>query len=86
MSVCNFNIPFNGEATVVLDKAKKAVESQGGNFTGDTHNGIFDVSIFGQEIKGSYNVMGTELTINIDSKPFMVPCSAIEGFLKSKIV
>lgn len=86
MSLCNFNIPFSGDASIILDKAKKAVESQGGNFTGDTAQGIFDVSIFGQEIKGSYNVIGIDLNIIIDSKPFMVPCSAIESFLKSKIV
>jgi hypothetical protein len=86
MSACNFTIPFTGNAADVLDKAKTAVEKQSGNFTGDTQQGLFEVSFFGQEIKGSYNVVANDLHIVIDSKPFMVPCSAIESFLKSQVV
>lgn len=86
MSACNFNIPFTGDTSIVLDKAKSAVEKQGGNFTGNTQQGNFNVTFFGQEIKGFYNVMGNELQINIESKPFMVPCSAIESFLKSQVI
>ncbi len=86
MSACNFIIPFTGDASTVLDKAKNAVEKQNGHFTGDVSQGIFDVSFFGQEIKGSYHVSGNDLNIVIDSKPFMVPCSAIESFLKSQVV
>lgn len=86
MSACNFNIPFTGEPSIVLDKAKSAVEKQGGHFTGNTQQGNFNVTFFGQEIKGSYTVLGNELLIDIESKPFMVPCSAIESFLKSQVV
>ena len=86
MSACNFNIPFTGEPSIVLDKAKYAVEKQGGDFTGNTQQGNFNVTFFGQEIKGSYTVLGSELLIDIASKPFMVPCSAIESFLKSQVI
>ena len=86
MSACNFNIPFTGETATVLDKAKSAVEKQAGNFTGNTEKGDFNVTFFGQEIKGSYTVSGNELLIDIESKPFMVPCSAIESFLKSQVI
>ena len=86
MSECNFIIPFAGEATIVLEKAKKAVEKQSGNFTGDTSQGNFDVSLFGQAIVGTYTVTGNDLNIVIESKPFMVPCNAIESFLKSQIL
>ena len=86
MSACNFTIPFSGEATIVLDKAKRAVEKQSGSFTGDTNQGNFNVSFFGQEIVGAYTVTGNDLNIVIESKPFMVPCNAIESFLKSQIV
>lgn len=85
MAACTFTIPFSGSADIVLEKAKKAVEKQNGTFTGDTSQGNFSVSIFGQEIIGSYTVSGNDLNIVIDSKPFMVPCSAIESFLKSQI-
>jgi hypothetical protein len=85
MAACNFSIPFSGETTSVLAKAKAAVQKQGGNFEGDATAGNFSVSVFGNAIAGSYTVADSNLQIVIDSKPFMVPCSAIEGFLKSQI-
>jgi len=86
MAACTFTIPFGGSAEDVLAKAKKAVEKQSGTFTGDTAAGNFSVSFFGQEIVGGYTVAGNDLNIVIDNKPFMVPCSAIESFLKSQVV
>ncbi|HEY0733118.1 MAG TPA: hypothetical protein VGD33_11905 [Chitinophagaceae bacterium] len=85
MSACNFSIAFTGDPEQVLNNARSAVQGQGGNFSGDTNTGQFDVSFFGNTIAGSYSVSGQQLNIIIDSKPFMVPCSAIESFLKSKI-
>lgn len=82
---CDFSLPFSGNAEDVLAKAKKAVQSQGGNFNGDTTSGDFDVSVFGNKIVGNYTVAGQDLQIRITDKPFMVPCSAIESFLKNKI-
>jgi hypothetical protein len=85
MSACNFTIPFSGSAETIVNKAKSAVESQGGSFTGDVHAGNFSVSIFGNSIAGSYAVSGQDLNIVIDSKPFLVPCSTIEGFLSKQL-
>lgn len=82
---CDFSLPFSGSAEDVLAKAKKAVQNQGGNFNGDTAGGDFTVSVFGNKIAGNYTVSGQTLNINITDKPFMVPCSAIEGFLKNQI-
>lgn len=85
MAACTFTIPFSGEASAVLAKAKNAVEKQSGQFAGDENAGNFSVSFFGQSIVGNYTVAGTDLNIVIDDKPFMVPCSAIESFLKTQI-
>ena len=85
MSACTFTITFEGEAERVLARARTAVESQGGTFSGDTEIGNFTVSIFGSGIEGSYIVSGQNLNVVIGSKPFMIPCSAIESFLKSQI-
>jgi len=82
---CNFNIPFSGSPQNILNKARTAVQGQGGTFNGDETSGNFDVNVFGSIIKGSYTVMGNELNIIIDSKPFLIPCSTIESFLKNKI-
>ena len=85
MSACNFSIPFSGSAQDVLNKAKSSVENQGGNFNGDETGGSFDVSVLGNTIKGSYSVSGQNLDIIIDSKPFLIPRSTIEGFLKNQM-
>ncbi|MEO8771164.1 MAG: hypothetical protein ABI402_13805 [Ferruginibacter sp.] len=85
MADCNFTIPFEGPTEKVLIKARFAVESQGGTFSGDVSAGDFAVSVFGNNIAGSYTVLGQNMNILITSKPFMIPCSMIEGFLKNQI-
>ena len=82
---CNFSIPFTGTAQGILDKAKSAVQSQGGTFTGDVTNGNFDVSVFGNTIAGSYTVSGQNMDVVIHSKPFLLPCNTIESYLKSQL-
>jgi hypothetical protein len=81
---CTFKIPFTGNAQHVLNRARTAVEGQGGTFNGSETSGEFQVSVMGT-IKGSYTVMGNELEIVIDSKPLFVSCGMIESFLKSKL-
>jgi hypothetical protein len=85
MSTCNFSIPFSGEAETILLKAKSAVESQRGNFTGDSNSGNFEVTAFANTIRGNYNIAGQNLILTITHKPFLIPCSTIENFLRSKI-
>ena len=82
---CDFSIPFTGDPEQILAKAKSTVHSQGGNFSGDINSGEFNVSVFGNKIEGNYRVNGQSLAIKITDKPFMVPCSAIEGFLKGQL-
>lgn len=85
MSVCNFNLPFGGPANIAVDKARAAVQSQNGIFTGDENSGFFEVTIFGNTIKGNYSVAGQILNLVITEKPFFVPCATIENFLLKQI-
>jgi len=85
MSSCNFKIPFNGSAENIIGKARSAVESQNGSFNGDVTSGSFEVSVFGNSIVGAYSIFGQNLNIEINSKPFLVPCSAIENFLTKQL-
>lgn len=85
MSDCQFNIPFTGSAESVMAKARSAVEGQGGRFEGTTEAGSFEVSVFGNSLAGSYKTSGQHMEINIHSKPFIIPCSAIESFLTKQI-
>lgn len=84
MSKCNFSIPFSGSVDEVFNKAKSAVERQGGIFNGDANEGNFSINVFGA-ISGSYTVSGNQLNIVIEDKPMMIPCSAIENVLKNQI-
>ena len=65
---CDFSIPFTGNAEAVLAKARGAVQSQGGTFTGDTNSGDFHVSVFGNKIVGNYTVSGQTLIVNITDR------------------
>ena len=85
MSACNFTITFSKPVEEILAKAKKTVESQGGEFTGDTASGNFNVSVFGNTVVGAYSVDGNNLNIDITDKPFLVPCNMIESFLKGQL-
>lgn len=85
MAACNFNFPFTGNPEIVLNKAKSAVESQGGTFQGDQQSGNFNLTVFGNTIAGSYTLAGSSMEVIITEKPFLLPCGTIEGFLKSQL-
>lgn len=85
MADCNFSIPFTGSVDTVISKARTAVQGQGGTLDGDTNNGQFRVSVFGSTIAGQYAIVGNEMQIVITDKPFMIPCSTIEGFLSKQL-
>jgi hypothetical protein len=82
---CNFNLQFTEPPSVAVGKARAAVESQNGIFYGDETSGNFEVSVFGNTIKGTYAVTGQVLNLIITDKPFFVPCSTIESFLLKQI-
>jgi hypothetical protein len=85
MSTCNFDLPFNELSIKAVEKARAAVESQNGVFKGDENSGVFELSVFGNNIKGNYSVSGQILHLSITDKPFFVPCSTIESFLLKQI-
>ncbi len=82
---CKFQIPFSVPAENAMQKAKAAVESQGGTFNGDATAGDFEVTVFGNHIKGNYTIEGQLLNLEVTDKPFFVPCTMIESFLKKEI-
>lgn len=85
MNPCNFSFPISGDPEIILSKARSAVESQSGTFEGDKNSGNFEVSVFSNLIKGNYEVSDGLLKLSITHRPFLVPCSTIEVFLKSRI-
>lgn len=83
---CSFNLTFSGPADAAVEKARSAVQSQNGVFEGDDRSGSFEVTVFGNTIRGNYQVTGQTLDLKITDKPFFVPCSTIESFLAKQII
>lgn len=84
-TMCTFTVPFSGNASEIVSKAKNAVEKQEGSFNGNSQSGSFHLSVMGNTIAGSYTVEGQQLSMFISEKPFFVPCSTIESMLKSRL-
>ena len=82
---CNIQLPFTEAAESAVQKARAAVESQNGTFDGNNESGNFELNVFGNNIKGNYTISGKILNLEITDKPFFVPCSTIESFLKKQI-
>ncbi|MGV3528468.1 MAG: hypothetical protein ACO1OO_06220 [Flavisolibacter sp.] len=82
---CSFSIALTGSADATLNRARAAVESQGGQFAGDTNSGNFNVVVFGNTIAGNYVLNGEALQITITEKPMLVSCGMIESYLKGQI-
>ena len=85
MSDCKVSIPFTVTAEAILARAKAAIEQQNGVLTGDENSGEFEVTVFGNTIKGNYSVTDKILNLVITQKPFFVPCSTIENILLKEI-
>ena len=43
------------------------------------------MTVFGNTITGTYEVIGQNLNMDIIDKPFMVPCAMIESYLKGQL-
>ena len=74
----NFNLPFQGEATSLVDKAKAAILQAGGTMTGDNSEGVFFINSPVGKIEGKYLVEDQKLNIEITKKPFFVSNGMIE--------
>lgn len=82
MAACAFNIPISGNVSELLDKAKNAIQGNGGIFEGDLTTGNFAVPVIIGKIVGTYTIKDQLFQIEISDKPMMVSCSLIEEQLK----
>jgi hypothetical protein len=73
-----FDVSFSGDATSLLQHAKKAANEAGAKLTGDTNSGNFS----GKGIEGRYEVNGNTVHVTINKKPIVVPDSVIESRLR----
>lgn len=81
--MCQFNIPFSGDAESLLRRAKQEIERSGGNFIGDVSQGEFQAKTPIGAIRGSYQIEGQEIALAITKKPLLLSCRKIEKELTS---
>jgi hypothetical protein len=83
--VHSFDIPFEGDAEQILDKARKAIESGKGSMNGDNVAGSFSLPAGISKVKGKYSVESNKLKVTITDKPIYVSIDMIESTLKKHI-
>jgi len=69
-----FKIKYSGEATALVEKAKKQAQDSGAQFSGDEKSGSFS----GKGVVGRYVVEGDTVAVTIEKKPFPAPWMLVE--------
>lgn len=82
---CKFEVDVSGTPEVIVDKAQKMIIDAGGSFSGDTAEGNYKVKLPVGSVEGKYTVSGSKIGFEITKKPMLVPCSAIESFLRDRL-
>jgi hypothetical protein len=70
-----FSFDIKANISSLLPSVKKLILAEGGNFSGDEHNGSFQ----GKGITGNYSVNGKTLSITISRKPPFVDDKKIKN-------
>jgi hypothetical protein len=86
MTRCKISIPFSGSAQDLINHAASGIRSAGGEFTGDVFAGDFSMNTPIGSVKGSYNISGEQINIEIAQKPMLVSCQRIEEELRKRIL
>lgn len=76
----SFDVP--GDPAAALAKAQAAVKEGGGTFSGDATGGTFSGPTPVGDVKGTYQVAGGHVTIEITEKPFLAPKALVESKIR----
>jgi hypothetical protein len=82
MAKCNFSIAFDGDASQLVEKARKEILQAGGTFNGNETAGVFSLGTPLGTVKGNYTIREQIFMIDILEKPMLVGCSRIESELR----
>jgi hypothetical protein len=83
--MCTFEVNVNGSADAVVEKARGLIQEAGGTFDGGQETGQYSLKLPLGQVLGTYFVQGNTIGFRIDKKPMLLPCSAIESYLRSRI-
>jgi hypothetical protein len=76
--MCQFNIPFSGDAESLMKRAKQEIERTGGALIGDAVQGDFQAKTPLGSVQGAYQIVGQEISLAITKKPFLLSCKRIQ--------
>ena len=86
MASCDpFTTGFSGSADQLFAKLSKLVHDNGGRITGNASAGTVSISTPIGAVDASYQVSGQDVTIHVTKRPFFLPCSTIESFVKEHL-
>lgn len=83
--MCKFDIATSATADQVVDKARELITGSGGTFDGNPVQGNYTVKLPLGSVQGTYTINGSTVAFHITKKPMVMPCSAIQLFLESKL-
>ena len=76
--MCQFSIPFSGQADGLIQRARQGIKTTGGFFNGDSSQGNFQAKTPIGSIEGSYQIIGQQIALEITKKPFLLSCARIQ--------
>lgn len=82
---CKFTIPYTMNIYELMELGIKEASDHEGHFNGNINSGDFNIAALGGRFVGYYSVNKNTINVTISSKPFFVPCFAIESFLRLHI-
>jgi hypothetical protein len=82
LSACRFQFEFSGSSTALVEAIRAKMDDAGGQFEGSPSIGRFVLPTPVGAFEGTYTVDESTIWVEVNEKPFFVPCSAIEAKLR----
>jgi hypothetical protein len=86
MAKCSFSIELAGDAETIIKQAENAIRGGGGDFQGNSNSGNFHLSTPIGKVRGSYQISGALLNVEILEKPLLVSCNRIKEELSKRLI
>lgn len=81
MASCKFLFNFNGDPNILYQRALSEAQKYGAKIDGGLEGGSFHITILGGNYRGSYQLQGSTIIVELYSKPLFIPCSLIESIV-----
>lgn len=82
---CKFGITYSGNLDNLYTLAIEEIKHYDAQYTGSKSGGTFIINVLGGTFEGRFIINGNTVDWEIKKKPFFIPCSLIENFLRNHI-